>query len=422
MKLWAGVIGLAGIASAAIQIGSKAAPDTYVIFLTGNEQGHLAPCGCSFPMTGGAKRRASAIDRLGSKGRNIILESSDLISGTGRQDEIKLETLAQLNRAMDGAAMSFGYSESRLGPGGANAMSQLSGGRALNSGMRPDNPYGIKTAIRRGPFLVGSVSMQAEAIQNLIGEEVSAWQDAVANLVRIAGEEKRPLLLMIDGGLEDSRKIQSSFPSIALIQYKSNGHPMDRMVRQGSTVLATSGDGGKDLLRMTWSAGTFTSYAPISLEPAFKDESNATRLYKGYLKRVGNEDLLSKVERTRNDLFVGSSKCGKCHSKALKVWQKSKHSHGLETLEHEGHDRDPDCVACHVTGLDSTRGFVSRRKTPDLAAIGCESCHGAGSKHTAFPKLFKLPKVGPKSCVSCHRIENSPKFNFTAYWSKIRHK
>ena len=422
MKLWAGAIGLAGIASAAIQIGSKPPTDTYVVFLTGNEQGHLAPCGCSFPMTGGAKRRASAIERLGSKGRNIILESSDLVSGTGRQDEIKLETFAQLNRAMDGTAISFGYAESRLGPGQANSMAQLSGGRALNSGMSPNNPYGIKSEIRRGPFLIGSVSMQSEALQNRIGEQVLTWREAVANLVRVAGEEKRHLFLMIDGSLEDARKIQSSFPEIALIQYKSNGHPSDRIVRQGATVLATNGDGGKDLLRMTWSDGAFTSYVPISLEPAFKDEVVAARLYRGYLKRVNSEDLLSKVEKVQNDLFVGSSKCGKCHAKSLSVWKKSKHSHGLETLEREGHDRDPDCVSCHVTGLDSTHGFVSRVKTPDLASIGCESCHGPGSKHTASPKLFRLPKAGPKACLSCHRLENSPKFNFAAYWAKIRHK
>lgn len=422
MKIWAGLIGLAGVASAIVQTGAQNQPSTYVVFLTGNEQGHLAPCGCSFPMTGGAKRRATAIEQFGSKGKNIIIESSDLVSGVGRQDEIKLETLAQMNRAMDAAAMSFGYAESRLGPGQANAMAQLSGGRALNSNLSPDNPYGIKHEIRRGPFLIGAVSMQAASIEKNLAEQAVNWKEAVENLVRTASAEQRALLLMLDGNLSDAKLIRSSFPAIALIQYKSNGHPSEQITRDGNTVLATNGDGGKDLVRMTWSNGSFTSYATISLEPGFKDEASATRLYKGYLKRVTSEDLLSKVERSRNDLYVGTSKCGKCHAKALSIWKKSKHSHGLMTLEREGHDRDPDCVACHVTGLDSTRGFVSRVKTPELAAISCESCHGPGSQHTASPKLFKLPKVGSKSCASCHKVENSPRFNFALYWQKIRHK
>ncbi|HSI73617.1 MAG TPA: multiheme c-type cytochrome, partial [Fimbriimonas sp.] len=98
----------------------------------------------------------------------------------------------------------------------------------------------------------------------------------------------------------------------------------------------------------------------------------------------------------------------------------SAHAHALLTLEKEGHPRDPDCVSCHVVGLQFSTGFKSRQKTPQLANIGCESCHGAGAKHAAKPSL-KLRKLTEQACLPCHTTENSPHFDFKTYWKKIRH-
>ncbi|MBC8065424.1 MAG: cytochrome c family protein, partial [Chlorobia bacterium] len=114
--------------------------------------------------------------------------------------------------------------------------------------------------------------------------------------------------------------------------------------------------------------------------------------------------------------------CGKCHTESEKVWKKSKHAVALKTLEREGHDRDPDCVECHVVGLASIYGFTSRKATPGLTDVGCESCHGPGAKHSLTPKEVPMGKVGQESCMPCHKSENSPHFDFAKYWAKIAHK
>src|SRR5207253_234634 len=116
--------------------------------------------------------------------------------------------------------------------------------------------------------------------------------------------------------------------------------------------------------------------------------------------------------RLKTISFAGSQSCGTCHSKALGVWKRSGHAKALGTLEHEGHDRDPECLPCHVVGLQSSHGFWSKQKTPQLAAVGCESCHGAGLGHAKNPWKVSLPKVTTSTCGSCHTSNTSPDFIF----------
>jgi hypothetical protein len=102
------------------------------------------------------------------------------------------------------------------------------------------------------------------------------------------------------------------------------------------------------------------------------------------------------------------------------VWKTSDHAHALKTLVAEAHDRDPDCVGCHVVGLDRVGGFVGAEKTPHLAHVGCESCHGPAARHVREPQT-PMPKVGAAGCSSCHDPRNSPRFSFASYWPRIQH-
>ena len=87
-----------------------------------------------------------------------------------------------------------------------------------------------------------------------------------------------------------------------------------------------------------------------------------------------------------------------------------------------GSDRDPECVICHVIGLGSEGGFVTEEKTPHLAGVGCENCHGPGSGHVLASG--QAPTGRPKTaCEGCHTPEQSGGFagHEEEYMKKIQH-
>ncbi len=420
MKSWSLVIAAATVAVAGLQ-PQKTSPE-YVIFLSGNAQGYLSPCGCSAPMMGGTKRRATAIKRLGVTGRTLLLENGGLVKQSGRQDEIKLETFSQMHAASHGAILNVTPSEGSLGPGAILSMMRLSNNRLLSASLKGSNEIPIQPYRVDGPFLVGGLTTRADELAAQIGLTAVSLDTATKDLVDTSARLRKSLFVVLDGSREDATSLAKKFPSIALIQYRSFGSPPQKSERVGNVLLASPGDGGRSLVRLVWKADRFSSYVPIDLDPGFTDDPAASSTYKMYLRRVDEEDLLEQWARSESGKFVGTETCGKCHGESHKVWKSSKHAHALHTLEKEGHDRDPDCVECHVVGLASIYGFRSRQETPDLADVGCESCHGAGAAHSASPMQVKMGPIGEKSCMPCHKIENSPKFNFAEYWSKIRHK
>lgn len=142
--------------------------------------------------------------------------------------------------------------------------------------------------------------------------------------------------------------------------------------------------------------------------------------------------------------FVGT-KCKTCHLKEYKAWQVTAHSKSLATLrtaapeklaemakrlgvELKGPaDKNEACLQCHVTGFHLDGGYPASDslKTASLSAVGCEMCHGPGSKHVAAAKADKKGVInGAPSealCRSCHTKEMSPDFDFAKYKAKGVH-
>jgi hypothetical protein len=162
----------------------------------------------------------------------------------------------------------------------------------------------------------------------------------------------------------------------------------------------------------------------MPMEERIGDDPGVRDVLKQYLRHVATENLLSKVPKQKSpngQAFAGTAKCVTCHAKPHQIWKKTPHARAFKTLVDKGHERDPDCVGCHVVGLEFAGGFRGIEQTAHLKDVGCESCHKPQATHAKNPKAVKPKKVGAASCAPCHVPDHSPRFNFKTYWAKIKH-
>ena len=120
--------------------------------------------------------------------------------------------------------------------------------------------------------------------------------------------------------------------------------------------------------------------------------------------------------------YLGSATCLGCHSEASSTWKASAHAHALETLKPVEAQFNPSCFRCHTTGAGWATGYQNEGATPQLAQVGCESCHGPASEHIGAPAepYGGLP-TDAASCLPCHTQSNSPDFVWADYWPSVAH-
>ena len=119
--------------------------------------------------------------------------------------------------------------------------------------------------------------------------------------------------------------------------------------------------------------------------------------------------------------FVGSKACAAaCHVPAYQWWLTTEHGHAYQTLVDRHKEYSLSCVGCHVTGYNQPGGStVTHNLGGALVNVGCESCHGAGSLHTADPTVPIRRDTEPALCVGCHNTEHSDLFDYEAYRARM---
>ena len=149
------------------------------------------------------------------------------------------------------------------------------------------------------------------------------------------------------------------------------------------------------------------------------------RLYRQYQRIVKDSRLLEAYPRVplpQGLSYVGSAKCASCHEYEYKRWSKKAHADAFATLVRVGSDHDPECVVCHVIGMDRESGFVTAETTPTMKNVGCENCHGPGSEH-----IRSMGEIAPGTprmvCLDCHTPEHSSGYagHEREYLQKIKH-
>ncbi|OGL45612.1 MAG: hypothetical protein A2149_07180 [Candidatus Schekmanbacteria bacterium RBG_16_38_11] len=100
--------------------------------------------------------------------------------------------------------------------------------------------------------------------------------------------------------------------------------------------------------------------------------------------------------------FVGSQTCFPCHPDEFRQWEETPHSRAFLSLSSRGKDEDSKCLLCHSLGYGIESGFKDLDKTPAMANVQCESCHGPGSLHIGSKRIEPFSE---KVCLECHDLE-----------------
>ncbi|MEO7453592.1 MAG: cytochrome c family protein, partial [Fimbriimonadales bacterium] len=373
-------------------------PDAVVIF-TGDIRGYLSPCGCSDPMIGGVERMAGVVRQLKKQPNAIYVDLGNWLEGYDRQEQLKAEALAQTWKSLEPAYLNVSARDALLGDGYLAALRGIVGGA-------------IDSAEVVSPAMPGTPNVVK------LDLAISGISTASADALDVATE--MPRVVLVAGSL-DVAKRAAERGGAGLYVYSLQGDPPHAPIVDGDATFVTVGDHCRYVGKIELRDGKWTEFRLIELGPEHAGDVQAIDAYRAYLRRVTGENLLAGVPKGKNGAsFVGSDACMPCHQEDYDIWKKSLHAVAYKTLQKTGNDRDPECVSCHVVGLEHETGFTSVEKQPAMASVGCESCHGAGSKHIESP--YKEYKAGgEKSCLPCHEPEHSPNFSYKEYWEKIDH-
>jgi hypothetical protein len=373
-------------------------PDAVVIF-TGDIRGYLSPCGCSDPMIGGVERMAGVVRQLKRQPNAVYVDIGNWLDGYDRQEQLKAEALAQTWKSLEPTYLNVSGRDALLGEGYLSALQAITGGK-------------IDSAE------ITSLAIKGEAYVKQGSISISGISSPTADSLTVMAPGER--VILIADSLEVAKRAASR-GGPGLYVYSLQGDPPPTPIIEDGATFVTVGDHCRYVGKIELRDGKWTEFRLVELGPQHAGDAQAIAAYRSYLKRVSEENLLSGVPRAKNGAdFVGSETCRSCHEKEFASWLGTMHAIAYKTLQKTGNDRDPECVGCHVVGLEHESGFRSVEKQPAMASVGCESCHGPGSKHVQSP-YEAYGVAGEKSCMSCHVSANSPKFSFKEYWEKIKH-
>ncbi len=384
---------------------------------------------------GGLARRATAVRRLRAQGDlSLLAHNGGVVEGPGWQQELKLETALAAMQEIGYAAMNVGVGEAAMGIDYLRSQSQahqvpllagnlLWGGGTLGAGIEYWRQDGAVVGI------VGMMS-EAQAREAQAYREELTWDDPVTRADEIAREAAADHLVLLYHGSSDdamalAREVQDFAVVVAQTPPGEDG-TAGLVTSVGDTRIVTPGAKGQHLLTLALRGGEALT---LPMSDAYADDAAVgalMELYHVMVEEVGASALGSatasgpdtRPRPSDGALFVGSDECGQCHANAYAIWQGTKHAHAYDTLVSQGRAHDPECLVCHVTGLGATTGFTTVEDAPALAAVGCETCHGAGSAHVGAPEE---PYPTAQDCGSCHTTDASPRFERDTYWRAILH-
>lgn len=383
--------------------------DSVVLFFTGSELGVLKPCGCSGGQLGGLSKRAAIFNGVSTANR-MIVDTGVLVAGDREQDLIKFGVLFEAYRLL-------GYDLVHL------TRQDIQIGRSLGLLAGQEHPFAIISAAWEMPqddwprsFRKSFKVRGQDVFVNVVVFDAQA--DAVEGAAAFFGglpDGRSANILILQNSDATSRAVWAKRSGAHCVLCPAESDEPQVLSEPGAQPLIfTTGRFGRHIVRLDLDipkadAELALRFNDIPVEETLSEHETLVRLYEQYQQLVAESRLLEKYPRIPlpDELrYVGSKSCASCHEYEYSQWSTKAHADAFATLVKAGSDRDPECVICHVVGMDRSSGFVSEQKTPELKDVGCENCHGPGSEHIRTWGLAATAE--PKAtCLDCHSPEHS---------------
>ena len=385
--------------------------------------GKFEPCGCTAGMHGGLMRRVT-LQKRGDAKATLALEGGGWTAGPA--DHQQLQSAAYLSAlvASDIAAIGVGRAEIALGRPILTAHLPQAPIVCANLLAGDGTPLGTGSVTRT----VGSRTFTITSVvpADARGADLRAGNpvESLTRLVDQMGNRAAGSTLVVLADLDETAlaDLARAVPAIDVLIGGDVTAPSQTPVAVGRTRIVHLANHGKALGWYTLGA----DQCRFELLTEQTPEDPAIRQRVVTLQRtIATADLAADhhVPLAAGDIaYAGPAACAACHPQAAAVHAASPHARALAALTAKGYAADPDCLRCHVTGLSKPDGWFRRDTRAELAAVTCESCHGPGAAHVAAGGKVPLIPASPATCVGCHDSDNSPHFNYGAYWAKIAHQ
>ena len=126
--------------------------------------------------------------------------------------------------------------------------------------------------------------------------------------------------------------------------------------------------------------------------------------------------------------YIGSQACAGCHDNIRATELKTPHAGAFTNADFvaAGGQTNSSCLPCHTVGYGLPTGFVSQSRTPQLAGVQCENCHGPAANHQANQSDFTvIPQIeiAATVCGGCHSASHTTYTNPPTFeeWSASGH-
>jgi len=443
-----------------------------LLFFTGFLDGYIEPCGCAGieHMKGGLGRRHTCLQQLEQKGWDVLpIDAGNLNKGFGIQEELKFDFV------IDRAYHQMKYQAAGIGSRELLLSTDTLIGYSVDTVGNPKRYTSANVALlefdpnivvpyrvlEKAGIKIGVVSVLGDSLlRNINNEDIltaKAEEKLREVLPKMDAEKCDRKVLIVHGTDNEINTLLKQFADKFDFVLPSNttAEPPLQPKKIGNMMILEVGEKGRYALAIGLFDDPTTPirYERVPLDARFKtspDMVELMQMYQDQLRETGLAGLgIRPIPHAHAETlgnYTGAQTCADCHETAMRIWRRSGHAKAWQSLQEISvppRDFDPECIACHVVGWNTTEhlpyksGFMSEKETPRLLHVGCESCHGPGENHfraesgsdtalqASLRKAMRLPVEGgaaKKQCLSCHDGNNSPHFNFETYWQKIVHK
>lgn len=460
------------------------------LVLSGEQRGYLEPCGCSERQSGGLARRADLVNQLQARGWSVTgFDLGGTLKRNRRQSEMKFEFTRDALNTMGYKSLGLGAEDLKLGAlklfeSFSRTQSEeefdlpfLSANVTLLTTREIGTPQQYRI-VNAGGVRIAVTSILGEKFQKEmypVGAEpdpseirIDPVDDVLPAVIQQMRAEQPDLMLLLSYGRRDvSAQIAEKYPVFDLVVTAGSPEdPVGRIERVGDSLFLTVGTKGKNVGVVGYYPGADPQFRfeVVELDRfRFGHAPAMDRRMEQYQQLLKETNLIATEPSVQHTFgagyeFIGSERCADCHDEAYDIWKDSLHSHAYDSLTVEWarhhHDpgmaarvrvdrvHDPECINCHTTGWDAQEvlrfetGFNGIETTPHLVGVGCESCHGPGSRHVELEEAgaddgllsaerlklhLSVETAVGQTCSKCHDFENSPDFDFDTYWPQIEH-